>query len=166
MSATSDSNPSSSNNSTQHTRRSRFNIYIAIAVVALIGIACSGIGLISELTLSQNGVTTMATVTDTEMSYTNGNPTYDVQYEFSINGQVYTCSDPTGRRDLWCGVSYSEYQSADATQQIQVLYLPDNPWNNRPADKSPDTPIFIVIIVSLLVFLIPALIINHNQSKS
>lgn len=107
--------------------------------------------LINQISLSNSGASVIATVTDSRIDETadrSGQHTYyEVQYEFSVNATGYSYSDETGRRNLWASIPRSDWDTARATGQIEVLYQPDNPWNNRPAAKEIDIGVSVMLIV-------------------
>jgi hypothetical protein len=108
-----------------------------------------------EASLVQDGVITTANITDyrisSRFSRTNSGDSYDVQYEFSLdNGaSAYTSSDATGRRNLWRSIPQSDYETAITSGKIEILYLPQNPWVNRPL-KSDAADLRTLLIVDLL----------------
>jgi Tfp pilus assembly protein PilF len=85
--------------------------------------------------LSRRGATLEANVTDTQVEKASGNrETYHVKYRFTLDGGKtwYSCSDRTGRHDLWCGVTAEQWRLTQVTQRVAVTYLPDRPWTNHP----------------------------------
>jgi hypothetical protein len=95
------------------------------------------LGLLSahdEYELSNRGVIVNGTAYDTQISYTHGPKTYDVKYRFTPDGGIswYFHVDRLGRTDLWYPVTEEQWQVTQATRQVKVLYLPDNPTINRP----------------------------------
>jgi tetratricopeptide (TPR) repeat protein len=88
-----------------------------------------------DLELGRRGVTIEAALTDTQVEKTSGNrETYHVKYQFTLGGgnTRYSCSDRTGRRDIWCGVTAEQWRLTQATKRVTVIYLPDRPWTNQP----------------------------------
>ena len=61
---------------------------------------------------------------------------YEVQYHFSLPGQatVYSRSDPFpgGRTDLWSTLPQDLWDKTRISRKVEVVYLPENPWVNRP----------------------------------
>ena len=87
-----------------------------------------GMGVIQEINLSSQGKIVEATITDTQ-TYTNSNgqDNYEVRYQFTVNGTTYSHANSTGRQNL--SVILPD-QTANNT--LEVIYLPGNPWVNRP----------------------------------
>ncbi len=140
-------------------------IAVAVMLVVLLGLLISTI--LNESALQSNGVTIIATVTDSQISEKTGRYqsgySYDIRYSFQVNGAVYTYSDATGRRNLWSSIPESVWNEATATNQIQVIYQPDNPWNNRPTINNPDMAAFIVLGIILVAILVPLFIAIRRQ---
>ncbi len=142
-------------NSPETYQRSPIKRHSIILVIVLIifsaGLLFSILALVNTINLGNSGVSTVATVKDWRINETtdrSGHHTYyEVQYEFSVNDITYSYSDETGRRNLWCSIPESAWDAATATRQLQVLYQPDNPWNNRPVVKDPDLTILVILIV-------------------
>jgi hypothetical protein len=111
-------------------------VLVSAAFVLLVSLAFD-----QEASLLQAGVITKANITgyrvSDSVSRTNSGTSYDVQYQFSLdNGaSAYTSSDVTGRRNLWRSIPKSEYETAITSGKIEVLYLPQNPWVNRPLNS-------------------------------
>ena len=87
-----------------------------------------------ELELRNNGVIVDAVVYDSHVEYSGNAKTYEVKYQFSIDGGItwYSHSDRTGRSDLWYPVTEGQWQVTQATRQVKITYLPGKPWINRP----------------------------------
>jgi hypothetical protein len=94
-----------------------------------------GISIQNRRSLLKNGVFTTATVTDIRVD-TDEEAGYDIRYSFRVgdNATRYSLSDETGRRDLWYPPTEEEWDTIQQTNEIEILYLPENPWINRPAD--------------------------------
>lgn len=62
----------------------------------------------------------------------------EIKYRFRINGDEtwYSASDMTGRRELWIPIIKSAWAAAQQSQTIEVAYLPDDPWVNRPVEQA------------------------------
>jgi hypothetical protein len=125
-------------------------VLVSVAFVLLVSLELD-----REASLLQDGVITTANITDYRVSYrfsrTNSGDSYDVQYQFSLdNGaSVYTSSDATGRSNLWRSIPKSEYETAITSGKIEILYLPQNPWVNRPL-KSDAADLGTLLIIDLL----------------
>jgi len=94
----------------------------------------------NEDRLASKGIGTTAAVTATRRETGgSGGLGYELQYEFQVasGGARYSYSDELGRRNLWYAASSAEWEIAQSTGRIRVLYLPENPWVNRPLDESP-----------------------------
>ena len=86
-----------------------------------------------ELELRNKGIIVNAVVIDLHIENNNNELKYEVKYQFSTDGGYtwYSCSDRTGRRNLWCSVTEDQWQIAQSTRQVEVKYLPGKPWINR-----------------------------------
>lgn len=84
------------------------------------------------------GAIATARVTDSRVDEEKGAEVYHIKYRFSIDGgrTWYSCSDRTGRHDIWCPVAGEHWQAIQETQEVEVLYLPDKPWINRPVHST------------------------------
>jgi hypothetical protein len=91
-----------------------------------------------ENNLRSNGAITTARVTDSSVDKENGTDVYHIKYRFSIDGGKtwYSYSDRTGRHDIWCPIAGEHWQVTQETKQVEVLYLRDKPWINRPVDST------------------------------
>ncbi len=118
--------------------------------------------------LEQDNLTTTTTayVTETSTLETRRRGSvsisYEVRYQFSVNGVWYTHSDDTGRKNLWYGIDKDEWDrvsrdlksSGQAT--FKVKYVTNDPWDNRPlaADVTIRTQwmfLFIGVIVAVVI---------------
>jgi hypothetical protein len=86
-----------------------------------------------ELALSDHGKTILAGVENSKTWTDSGNLRYQVKYRFQPGdgGDWYSCGDITGRRDLWCTISLDGWRQLRETKQVEVRYLPENPWINK-----------------------------------
>lgn len=118
-------------------RPSKFDSCVGGALFALLCLVFSpamlylGIASVQdELNLQDRGVTVNAVVTDSQVE----KDSYQVRYQFRVGSSDtwYSCSDRTGRRNLWCSIAEEHWQVARSTGRVQVTYLPANPWINRP----------------------------------
>ena len=117
----------------------------------------------SEDRLPQQGKVVEAEVTELaihgQTAYASVPWTYDIRYHFRVgNPDVwYSKGDWIRRRNLWSTISRPDWQEAQRTQRIDVVYLPDNPWTNFPVKSDDlnnvarDMVFFLfVVIVSLM----------------
>jgi hypothetical protein len=91
--------------------------------------------LYDDYALGSRGATLEAAITDTQVEKAGSSvETYSVKYRFTLDGGKtwYACSDRTGRRDLWCGVTAEQWRLTQQTQRVAVIYLPDQPGTNHP----------------------------------
>jgi hypothetical protein len=59
------------------------------------------------------------------------------QYAFTVNSQVYTFADETGRANLWAHISRSDWNAIQAGRgSLQVKYLVADPNVNQPVSTS------------------------------
>ncbi len=106
----------------------------------------------NENLLLEKGVVTTAVVSGRRVDSRNesevGN---EFQYQFRMEGGEiqYSYADILNRRNLWYAPSKAEWNAAKETNRIQVLYLPDDPWVNRPLDRSPMGDNIAVILVGI-----------------
>jgi tetratricopeptide (TPR) repeat protein len=113
--------------------RAMFVLVCLIFSPAMIYLGLSS--LYDDYELRSRGATVEARLTDTEVEKISGNrESYHVKYEFTLEGGKtrYSCSDRTGRRNIWCGVTAEQWRLTQATQRVAVRYLPDRPWTNQP----------------------------------
>lgn len=57
---------------------------------------------------------------------------YEVQYSFDVDGETYTFSDATGRKNLWASIPKPDWELSQNTGIVPVVYNPNNPWKNHP----------------------------------
>lgn len=98
-----------------------------------------GLSIYDELALNSRGVVIHAVVVDTQTWQDSGTERYQVQYQFTVgeSDTVYSCSDRSGRHDLWCTVTEEQWDDLQSTRQVAVRYLPSNPWANRAVHREP-----------------------------
>ena len=91
-----------------------------------------------EQDLQDKGVIASAAVIDSRILATRNGASYDVKYQFSVDGGKtwYSCSDRTGRKNIWCPVTEEQWQATRSTGQVEVIYLPGKPWINRPVHST------------------------------
>ena len=89
--------------------------------------------LVNEARLSMNGVTTMGRVLDHRvMQGSRSGRSYEVLYEFAVDGTKFTHEDETGRTGLWIALAdETTWRQAVQRRQVEVLYLPSDPRVNR-----------------------------------
>ena len=104
-----------------------------------------------EITLRQDGITIKAIVTNERVSK---DTQYEVQYRFSPDDQAswYTASDAMGRSNLWESLTKDDYDLAVTYGKVDVLFLPQNPWVNRPLRSASSNASPVVLLVSSLGF--------------
>ncbi|MBN1439368.1 MAG: hypothetical protein JW929_08170 [Anaerolineales bacterium] len=87
-----------------------------------------------DLRLRSQGVLVRAAVTDSHAEAEDGPEGYSIKYAFRLEGDPtrYSHADRTGRRDLWCPVGKAQWPMILEIGRVDVLYLPDDPWVNRP----------------------------------
>jgi hypothetical protein len=120
-----------------------------------------GMGVIQEINLSSQGKIVEATITDTQ-TYTdsNGQDNYEVRYQFTVNGTTYSHADSTGRQNLWVTLP-----DQTANNTLEVIYLPGNPWVNRPTDSKSMESSLIAFIAGLIFFPLGAFIAISDYKK-
>lgn len=97
-----------------------------------IGLFCviyGGMAAVQELDLRSHGQTISATITNSRSSDPGS---YEVQYQFTVDGTPYSYADSLGRKNLWVTLPSQE------TGSVSVIYLPSNPWVNHLADPKTD----------------------------
>ena len=94
------------------------------------------VSFIQEITLSTSGTLVTAEITDwavyTVQNRHGGRTDYEVQYKFDVDGQSYTYSDSTGRKELWATLPKADWEASKSIGTLPVLYNAKNPWTNRP----------------------------------
>lgn len=112
-----------------------------------------------EHELQNRGLVINATLTNARTEEKNGRTLYEVQYKYSINGGYtwYTCSDNTGRVNLWCSLTKSGWDASRATGHTPIRYLPDRPWINRLVNHDPPSNLYdnlAAIVLGISIFLV------------
>jgi len=144
----------------------RFIRLLALVFALPLGLALFCISFVewrSEDRLLQQGKVVEAEVTDlaihSQTAYGPLPEVYDIRYRFRVgNLDVwYSKGDWIGRRNLWSSLSRPDWQQAQRTRRIDVVYLPHNPWTNFPVkfddlnNVARDMVFFaFVVIVSLM----------------
>ncbi|MEO1271408.1 MAG: DUF3592 domain-containing protein [Myxococcota bacterium] len=120
--------------------QSRSKLLMAFVGVVLGGALfyIGGQGVANEARLRAGSATLKAQVTDTRIR--RGIPSgtsYDVQYRFKLKGSktLYTHRDEIGRTNLWASLPKETWNNAQASGNVKVAYLPENPWINRPTQS-------------------------------
>ena len=112
-----------------------YGIFILLCLVFSPAVLYLGISSIyHENDLRDHGVIVNASMTDSQVDQSGSAPKYEVKYQFraGFGNTVYSCADSTGRHDLWCGVTEEQWRRSQSTQSVEVVYLAENPWVNRP----------------------------------
>jgi hypothetical protein len=129
---------------------SKYGCWIITILVILCSLAFSlpmfylGISSIyDELALNSRGVVINAAVVATQIWEDSGTERYEVQYQFSVDGDntAYSYSDRFGRHNLWSLVTREQWEDLQTTQQVAIKYLPGNPCVNRPVHSDPASPL-------------------------
>lgn len=129
-------------------------IFLAGAGMVYVGIA----GLMGSASLGAGAVVIEARVTGARtVTHAKRDKTYEVQYAFDVGKQTYTYRDPTGRANLWAGLTREAWDAARAKGTTPVSYLPNDPWTNRAvhAASNPVEGNVIGLIVGLIL-MVPA----------
>jgi hypothetical protein len=94
------------------------------------------LGVSHELALRNEGREVEADVLDRRFMAASGGESYEVRYCFHVGGDpsLYSASDELSRRDLWRTVSHEAWSAARSSAKVRVVYLPSDPWVNRPAN--------------------------------
>jgi hypothetical protein len=64
-----------------------------------------------------------------------GGAKHVVRYRFKVDGETYSFTDATGRRNLWASIARDEWDAAKDAGTVDVVYDGDDPWVNRPASS-------------------------------
>jgi hypothetical protein len=84
--------------------------------------------------LDRAGVRVVADVVGTRIMQSGSRQSFEIQYSFTAPGRAGTfgLSDSLGRSNLWTATDGEpEWNHAQQTGQVDVLYLPDDPSINR-----------------------------------
>ncbi len=101
-------------------------------------------GVYSTYMLSKIGVSAEAIVTDWRDNskevgrYSLGEGRYSLKYRFKLLGSPiwYSFTDMPGRKEVWAPIPYKDWQNSRGSGIIEVVYVPTNPWLNRPLHSS------------------------------
>ena len=149
-------------------------VIVGCAFGAFVGIALFSYGvaaLVNQKRLDERGLTIAARVTEARHMLEIGEGTHDsfeVRYAFEVPGHpgTFTATDEFHRSNLWVTTDgRAEWEGAQATGQVQVRYLPDNPRFNRLVTHH-GLPIFdcATVIVLGLALLLPCLRIGWLEA--
>ncbi|GIV97097.1 MAG: hypothetical protein KatS3mg057_1754 [Herpetosiphonaceae bacterium] len=124
-------------------REDRWRYWVAAILLLIMGAlglystvaGIESLHLFNEIRLRVAGETTEALVLNIERVRVARSSEPRVSYQFSVDGRTITEENR--------GVRYSTYQQARETRRISVIYLPDDPAINRPANST--EPVFLLI---------------------
>ena len=117
--------------------RPRYGVFALLAAIEL-GLLWLGtgavVGVFEELRLRSEGTRIAARLLELRIMSASRYSTksHEVRYEFTVRGQAYNRTDGTGRHDLWSTMEEPAWEEAKGTGTVEVLYLDDDPWVNRP----------------------------------
>jgi len=89
---------------------------------------------INEEKLHRHGRKAFAVMTEWREARVKRSVTYEFQYEFAVPGreELFARSNAEPRQNIWTKhLTYPEWAALRGTQ-FEVVYLPNNPWVNRP----------------------------------
>ncbi|MFM7069370.1 MAG: DUF3592 domain-containing protein [Actinomycetes bacterium] len=111
-------------------------------VLLVIGVAVTVLGAreAAQVLSRRGGSRANGFVTDKQMSTRVirgvSVPTYGIRYRFEVDGATYTAGDASGRTDLAVGIPKDRWDEFAVGDQVEVVFEPANPANNRPAPAS------------------------------
>jgi len=114
--------------------------FIGLGVGVVLGgalFALGGLEVTNEVRLRMGSSTVLAQVTDTRvMEGGRSGTSYQVRYRFTLKGSdtPYTRRDETGRANLWASLPEELWSEARASRKVRVVFLPEDPWVNRPTE--------------------------------
>lgn len=132
----------------RRTKRTASTVFggLAIAIFCLASVFNSLVDYQNEQALRARGEVIETTATQTILSsnlFTGKTPR--VKYQFNIQGVDYRYDDTLMRNifnhvshqvvreaNEWANIARPEWDTAEASGTLSVLYLPENPWVNRP----------------------------------
>jgi len=85
------------------------------------------------LELSTRGATTSGRITDMSVDYDTDGDSYDIFYEYVVNGTLYSDSG---------SVTESEYDQSEVGASVAVLFAPNQPTLSQLASKN-NPPVFL-----------------------
>jgi hypothetical protein len=116
-------------------------VFLALGVTACAVCPVLGVrGIERENLLQKEGAVTEAVITGIQVDPLHKSGVdYVIRYQFFAGdrGNAFSYADLLGRRELWYPPSQAEWSAIEETNRIRILYLPDDPWINRPLDRSP-----------------------------
>lgn len=146
-----------------------FVLWLVLAPIILLEIkALARVFDLLALQQSQGARHTIAEVID----YREGPTMVEIRYRFQIPGDpnAYTATDVIGRTDLWIPISQRIGQAVQAQRQIQVTYLPHNPWINIPEGRlgrilEDSAAIWVMFLIFDLVWFTETFILLRNFKR-
>lgn len=115
----------------------------------------------NELRLRNQGVVVQAQLTEATVLEEAGGPVHAVKYAFTAaDGQRYTASQTLSGPNVWMSLDEPVWNEVVARATLPVVYVPDDPWTNRPAIGGPGIStlfavgIFTAVLVVLLTILL------------
>jgi hypothetical protein len=138
---------------------------LGLIVMGLTALAISIPELQNDANLKDNQKEVRGSVTENRVTHDSKRnfDNYELQYTFKIppSSDLYTLSDATGRKNLWSTLTKQDWDDARKNRTLTIIYLPDNPWVNRPKSQKynpHDDAIFAAITISGIPLLIAFLI--------
>jgi hypothetical protein len=105
----------------------------AALAVAAAAIWSGAVSFIGQNRLTEHGARVVATVTDTRYLQEQRGDSFEVRYAFQVADRpgTFTLGDGSGS-NLWATTDgQQEWERAQATGHVDVLYLPEDPTVNR-----------------------------------
>jgi hypothetical protein len=136
--------------------------FFLVAVFAPLSLYVGIKTLLDERDLRLHGLSLNARVTAFDRVQTNSKA-FHLKYSFTPDGiQTYSCADQTATlRDLWCPVTPEQFALSEQTHLIEVVYLPRDPWINRPRLSLPRTRTFdasAMIFMGVIFWAVPIMV--------
>lgn len=134
---------------------------ILFGPILLAFVIISSCNLLREYDIIQNGVKAFANITDSRKNNSN----IEIQYQFSIENKLYSCSDIFRRKNLWTTIEEENIST------VEVIYSQNNPWNNRLVREKQSQLknsifVFIVGILGLILCLFILLRMKRSGAKN
>ena len=110
---------------------------VGCAIGLLIGAGLAAVGVftyVNQERLGQHGARVTARVTDARHMRQGSRESFELRYAFEVPGRAgtFTLGDELGRADLWSTTDgQTEWETAQDSGQVDVLYLPSDPRINR-----------------------------------
>ena len=93
-----------------------------------------------EQSLASGGMRTMAFAREWRVYQGRGGRSYQLRYDFKVAGRAEDFTRralfPYERKDLWESLPEPDWEQTRRTGRIEVIYLPNDPWTNRPAQTA------------------------------